>query len=116
MSETESERGTLIHYVVRMKTQNLVGQANGWIKRLNRKDGWDVYLLPDDPSLGQLEQLDEDLRRLNEKVSEGGDREERMRIINARQQVRELLAMYRTYDSITVPINTRTNNAHAKEA
>jgi anion-transporting ArsA/GET3 family ATPase len=101
-----------------MKTQNLVGQANAWIRRLNRKDGWDVYLVPDDPSLNQLERLDEDLRRLNEKVSANDkeNREERMRIINARQQVRELLAMYRTYDSITVPINTRTNNAHAKEA
>lgn len=114
----EEERETLIHQVVTLKVENKLGQANAWIKRLNRKDGWDVYLLPDDPSLNQLEQVDDDLRRLYEKVSEGEncDRGERMRIINARQQVRELLRMYRTYESVVVPLNTQTNNSLAKEA
>lgn len=107
------EKETLIHKVVRLRTENLVGQANGWIKRLNRKDDWDIYLLPDDPSLNQIERLDEDLQNLSEKVS---DRDEKMRLINARQQVQELIRMYRTYQSVTVPKNTKTNNEHAKEA
>jgi hypothetical protein len=107
----EEEPETLPFQVTRMKQEKHVEETNDWIKRLNRKGGWSVYLLPDDPSLSQLNTVDDDLDRLYSKISENrpDDREERMLVLNARQSLQVLLEMYDVYDSITKPVESSSN-------
>jgi len=105
--EFEEETGeTLIHQVVRSKTEKQVQEINDWIRRVNH-EGWDVYILPEDPSINQIRTIDNDLQRLYYKISENRpcDREERMKVMNARQAVQELLEMYIVYESISHPVD-----------
>lgn len=101
----EEETETLPHQVTRMQVSQKVEHANDWIRRVNR-EGWDLYLFPEEPSLGQVRKQDDELKRLYDKISERRptDKEERAKVLHARQAVRELLEVYAVYDSITEPV------------
>ncbi|MDL0145480.1 hypothetical protein [Halobacterium salinarum] len=107
----EEENETLPHQVTQMRVSLEVEHANDWIRRVNH-EGWDVYLFPDKPTLGQIRRIDEDLKRLYDKISENRptDKEERAKVLHARQAVRELLEIYSVYDSITHPVDEPTIN------
>ncbi|MFC6863829.1 hypothetical protein ACFQGE_10165 [Halomicroarcula sp. GCM10025817] len=109
--DEEEDPETLPIQVTKMKQEQLVEETNNWIKRLNRKGDWSVYLLPEDPTLDQLNTVDDDLDRLYSKISSNrpDDREERMLVLNARQSLQVLLEMYDVYDSITKPVETSSN-------
>jgi len=104
--DREDENETLVHQIVSLKVEKEVEEINDWIRRVNR-EGWDLYILPEDPSYNQLQRQDDELQRLYSKVSENRpcDRQERMKILNARQSVRELIEMYSVYDSISHPVD-----------
>lgn len=102
----EEETETLPHQVTRMQVERKVQHANDWIRRVNR-EGWDVYLFPEEPTLNQVRRIDENLEGLYNKISENRptDKEERAKVLHARQAVRELLEVYAVYDSITRPVD-----------
>ncbi|QGA82110.1 hypothetical protein [Halomicrobium sp. LC1Hm] len=109
--EEEEERLNLPIQVTTMLIERDVKEANENIDILNHEYDWQVYRLPvpgEDqiPTLGQLREIDEDLRRLYNKVSEQRplDTTERRRIIRARQSVQELIDFYLYFDQITKPV------------
>ncbi|UHH25621.1 hypothetical protein [Halobacterium noricense] len=90
--------------------EKVVREANDNIDILNHEYDWQIYKLPvpgEDqvPTLSQLREIDEDLRRLYNKVSEERplDTTERRRIIRARQSVQELIDFYRFFEQISKP-------------
>ncbi|QIB75210.1 hypothetical protein G3I44_13510 [Halogeometricum borinquense] len=108
----DEETETLPHQVTRMQVERKVEHANDWIRRVNG-EGWDVYLFPEEPSLNQVRRIDEDLKRLYDKLSENRptDKEERAKVLHARQAVRELHEVYAVYDSITEPVDPDMNDS-----
>ncbi|WP_435116577.1 hypothetical protein [Halolamina sp. C58] len=108
----EEENETLPHQVTRMQVSQKVEHANDWIRRVNR-EGWDLYLFPDEPSLEQVRKQDGELKRLYDKISERRptDKEERAKVLHARQAVRELMEVYAVYDSITEPVDPEVNDS-----
>lgn len=103
----EDERVILPHQVTQMLIDKRVNIANRRIEDLNTRYNWSVYKLPSEPSLNQLEEIDNDLHRLYEKVvsDTSSDETERKMIIDCRQGIQDLLGFYKYYDAITKPVD-----------
>jgi len=98
-SEAEEEQEEETEPITNRQMELKIRECNDMITQVNNQ-GWEVYKLPDDASVGQVKIIDEDLSNLYQKVSENRpqDHEERKKIVNARQAVMELLDMYKVYD------------------
>lgn len=102
--QMEEEVETLPHQMMRKKISLEVEKVNKWIRRVN-SEGWDLYLVPEDPSFNQLQKQDKELKRLYDKISENRptDKEERAKVLHTRQALLELMEVYKVYDSISRP-------------
>lgn len=103
----DEDPAILPHQVTQMVIEKKVGIANQRIDDLNVRYDWSVYKLPQEPSLGQLREVDEDLGRLYDKVSSDTSSEEteRRMIIDCRQALQDLLGFYKPYDQISKPVD-----------
>jgi len=114
--EQDEENLTLPFQVTDLLIERKVEQANRLISDLNQQYDWQVYLLPEDPTLHQLRELDDDLRRLYQKVSDNRfeDASERRMIIDVRQKVQEILEFYITFDEISKPVDISSTDSDDK--
>lgn len=116
--EMEAEIESLPHQMMSKKISLEVAKTNKWIRRVN-KEGWDLYLIPEDPSFNQLQKQNKELKRLYDKISENRpcDKEERAKVLHTRQALLELMEVYRVYDSISRPTENpsiQQNDSHEK--
>jgi hypothetical protein len=116
----EEEVETLPHQMMSKKISLEVAKVNKWIRRVNN-EGWDLYLVPEDPSFTQLQKQDTELKRLYDKISENRptDKEERAKVLHTRQALRELMEVYKVYDAISRPtqdssIQNNTNSSSSE--